>query len=105
MDSEELFHLTEESIQRIRRVRYAEFGILPEREQVREIAFQTVICGTDLLVRVVPVLPVALEGLLLEEIFPSREPFIEQYSEVFFRRERQCLPDSQQFLSGKELWF
>ena len=62
-------------------------------EQVWEIVFQTVVCGTDLLVRVVPVLPVALEGFLFQEILPPSEPVIEEFFEILLSHEGNRLSD------------
>lgn len=61
------------------------------------------VCGTNLLVRVVPVPPVALECLLFQKIFPPFEPLIKQYSEIFFCHECECFPDGEEFLPCFEL--
>lgn len=80
-------------------------GIFLKSEQVREIVFQTVVRGTDLLVGIVPVLPVALGSLLLQEIFPPFEPFIQELFETFLIHERERLSDRQEFLPRFELRF
>ena len=81
MDSYELFHLAEESIERVRRIRHMKFGILPIREQVREIVSETVVRGADFLVRVVPMFPIVLESFFFQEILPFLKPFFEQFPE------------------------
>ena len=55
--------------------------------------------------RVVPVLPVALEGLLFQKIFPPFEPLIEKFSEIVFTDEGECPSDREQFLSRRKLRF
>lgn len=97
MDPEEFFHLAEKSIQRIRRVRHMEHGIPLKGEQVWQIVFQTVICGTDLLVRVVKMFSVIGIRPFFQEIFPFRKPFSQQFRECSFIDERECLSDREQF--------
>jgi len=105
MDPEELFHLAEESVERIGRIRHIESGIFLKGEQVRKVVPKTVIRGPDLLVRVVEMLPVLIEGLLGKKVLPFRIPLVEELSEIVLTDERECPSDRQQFPSRLKLRF
>lgn len=105
MDSEELFHLAEESIKTVSGIRHPKFWVSLKREQIREIDFQTVIGGADLLVRVVPVFSIAFERLLFQELLPFFGPFTKKLFEIFFRHKCGCSSDCRELLSGFKLWF
>lgn len=105
MDTEEFFHLTEESIQCIRRVRYPELGIFLISEQIWEIVFQTVACGSDSFVRVVEMFSITGIRPFLQEMLPLHEPLIEEFFEIVFTNEGERSSDGEQFLSRFELRF
>ena len=98
MDPEELFQLTEESVERIGRIWDIKLGMALIREEIRKIDTEAPVCRTHPFMRVVIVSPIIVEGLLGEEVLPFRVPLVEESFKVFLIRVGENLSECGKFL-------